>query len=73
MSDTPTRVYTQGQLTVEWYPERCVHCENCVQSLPEVFNIEARPWIDVTKADADKIVAVCNACPSKAIVGDLAS
>lgn len=43
MSDAPTRVYSKGQLTVEWWADRCIHCENCVTTLPAVFNVDARP------------------------------
>lgn len=69
MSDTPTRVYSHGPLTVEWWADRCVHCEHCVTSLPAVFNLERRPWVDLSGADSSKILEACEACPSKALVG----
>jgi uncharacterized Fe-S cluster protein YjdI len=43
----PTRVYTSTEVTVEWYPERCIHCQNCIEELPEVFNLDNRPWVSI--------------------------
>lgn len=70
MSDSPTRVYQKGQLTVEWWADRCIHCENCINSLPEVFKVGERPWINIENADCDEIASVCDACPSKALIAE---
>lgn len=71
MSENPTRVYQKGILTVEWWADRCIHCEHCVASLPAVFNPEARPWINLDGAHVSQIEVVCNVCPSKAIVAEV--
>ncbi len=71
-SELPTRVYQKGVLTVEWYAGRCVHCENCVTSLPGVFDTAKRPWIDLDGGDLSQIVETCNDCPSKALVAEIA-
>lgn len=64
---TPTRAYPKEDITVEWYPELCIHCQECVNGLPEVFNLEARPWVNVEAATKDKIVEQVNKCPPQAL------
>lgn len=71
MSDSPTRVYRKDLMTVCWYADRCVHCENCVTRLPDVFNVKARPWINLEGADINEIVKVCGECPSRALVAGI--
>lgn len=63
----PTRIYTSPEITVEWYPERCIHCQVCIQGLPEVFNLEARPWVNIQGATAKRIAQQVSECPSKAL------
>ena len=59
--------YTIGDLTVIWEPARCIHAGVCFRSLPEVFRPRERPWIQLDKAEKDKIIATVKACPSAAI------
>lgn len=66
MSD-PTRVYTNGEINVEWRPERCVHCEACIHGLPQVFNLEKRPWVNMQAATTDEIKAQVERCPDGAL------
>ena len=61
------RRYVRGDLVVLWDSDICEHCENCVQSLPEVFRPNERPWIDLEKGDPDKIREVVRSCPPQAI------
>lgn len=63
----PTRIYANDEITVEWYPERCIHCQECVRGLPTVFNIDARPWVNINGASANEIRQQVLACPSKAL------
>ena len=37
--------YTNGELTVQWNPEKCIHARECVKGLPKVFSHESKPWI----------------------------
>lgn len=62
-----TRTYKLNNLIVEWWAEECIHCRKCAISLPEVFNPDRRPWIDLSKADEKDIIEVLSSCPSKAI------
>ncbi len=72
MSD-PTRTYSNGQITVEWRPELCVHCEACFQGLPQVFDPTKRPWVNIHGATTNEIRKQVGKCPSGALaVGDIA-
>lgn len=59
--------YSNGEITVYWQPEKCIHAAECVKSLPKVFNVNRKPWVDVTAATTDQIIATVNKCPSKAL------
>ena len=67
MMDKPTRVYTLGDLVVEWRLEKCVHCEACKNNLPAVFDPERRPWVDLSKGEPDEIRRVVAMCPDGAL------
>ena len=63
----PTRTYTTGEITVEWRPELCVHCESCITGLPQVFDLSQRPWVNVNAATSDEIVRQVAECPDGAL------
>lgn len=66
MSD-PTRIYTNGEITVEWRPELCIHCQSCAESLPKVFKPQEKPWVDMSEGTTEEIRKTVEACPSKAL------
>ena len=59
--------YTNGEVTVVWRPQLCIHSENCVRGLPGVFNVNEKPWINMEGASSDEIVAAVHKCPSGAL------
>ena len=61
------REYTNGELIVYWNSDLCTHCETCWRGLPQVFNPNVRPWVDMTGADSDLIVGQILQCPSGAL------
>lgn len=61
------RVYTRDGLVVHWTSKLCVHCEACWRGLPEVFNPEKRPWVNLEAAPIVKIVEQVQQCPSGAL------
>lgn len=61
------RDYSNGEITVEWRPDKCVHCQACVNGLPQVFNIHARPWVNMQAATTAEIKTQVEACPSGAL------
>jgi uncharacterized Fe-S cluster protein YjdI len=59
--------YSNGEVTITWEPDKCIHSKNCVTGLPGVFNFEKRPWIDQNGATTEAIVNQINKCPSGAL------
>ena len=63
----PTRVYETERIKVIWDADRCIHTANCLAALPEVFDTQRRPWVDVTAAGAEEIAAAVRTCPTGAL------
>jgi len=61
------KIYTNGEMTVIWKPGVCLHSAKCVQDLGEVFNVSARPWINMDGAGTDRIIKQVDQCPSGAL------
>ncbi len=59
--------YIGEAITVHFDLSACAHVAICIRELPEVFDVKKRPWINADGADAQKIVAICRACPSGAL------
>jgi len=62
-----TKKYDNGEITVVWKPELCVHSANCVKGLPGVFNPTQKPWINIEGADTEAIMNQVSKCPSGAL------
>lgn len=61
------KAYTNGEITVLWKPGVCIHSGKCVQGLGEVFNVGARPWINMEGAKTERIIRQVEQCPSGAL------
>ena len=61
------RSYENGEIRVHWNSARCIHSAICLNGLPEVFDVERRPWIEVDQAQADQIARVVEQCPTGAL------
>ena len=59
--------YKNGEITVVWQPNLCIHSGVCFHSLPKVFRPRERPWIKMENADSATITDTVNACPSGAL------
>ena len=59
--------YTNGELTVQWNPEKCIHARECVKGLPKVFSHDSKPWINVQGASSEEIKSIIDRCPSGAL------
>jgi len=62
------RKYTNGEVTVYWQADKCIHSANCLVGLPRVFKASKRPWIDMEGASTDKIIKTVDTCPSRALL-----
>lgn len=59
--------YTNGEITVLWQPDKCLHAGHCRTRLPEVFDARSDLGIDMKAADSRKIVETILHCPSGAL------
>lgn len=62
-----TRVYEGEYIRVIWNAHRCIHVAECLHALPAVFDVQARPWVDVEASDAGSIAAAVRTCPTGAL------
>lgn len=68
MSTTPLiKEYTNGDITIVWQPDLCIHSAICRKGLPQVFDPGARPWVNIKGAEAQAIVDQVSKCPSGAL------
>src|SRR3954451_14748274 len=65
--DSLTKEYATDEIVGEWEPALCFHSQNCVRSLPQVFDESRRPWVTVDAATADEVEAAVARCPSGAL------
>ncbi len=62
-----TKNYTNDEVTVVWQPAKCTHSAICIKGLPQVFDVKARPWVNIKGANSEQIIAQINQCPSGAL------
>lgn len=62
-----TREYTNGEVTIVWKPESCIHSGICVKGLPNVFRPKVRPWIRIEKGSTEDLINQVKRCPSGAL------
>lgn len=62
-----TKEYSNGEVTIVWKPDACIHSGICVRGLGAVFQPKERPWIKIDAASTDALVAQVKACPSGAL------
>jgi uncharacterized Fe-S cluster protein YjdI len=59
--------YTNGEITVVWKQNLCVHAALCAKGLPKVFQPKEKPWIKPHQESTEAIIAQVNKCPSGAL------
>jgi CDGSH-type Zn-finger protein/uncharacterized Fe-S cluster protein YjdI len=61
------RTYETDAIRVHWDSSRCIHTAVCLQVLPSVFDVRARPWVDLDGAGADAVAEAVEGCPTGAL------
>jgi uncharacterized Fe-S cluster protein YjdI len=59
--------YSNGEVTITWEPEKCIHSAICVKGLPKVFQPKDKPWIKIDAAATDELINQVKQCPSGAL------
>ena len=62
--------YTNGEITVVWQPEVCIHSAICwrgQQGLSTVFDPRKKPWVNMNGSDSETIMKKIDQCPSGAL------
>jgi len=59
--------YSNGETTVVWEAEKCIHSAICAKGLPEVFQPRERPWIKIDAVSTETIINQVKQCPSGAL------
>ena len=59
--------YVGKKITIHDNRRICSHAAECVNNLPSVFRLNARPWIDSDAANAEEIINTIRKCPSGAL------
>jgi uncharacterized Fe-S cluster protein YjdI len=62
-----THHYSNGEITVTWKPDTCIHSGICFIGLAGVFDPSRRPWIDMSQATTQQIIDQVKKCPSAAL------
>ena len=62
-----TKKYTNGEVTIVWKPEMCIHSAICFKGLGVVFDPQKRPWITPEGANTELIINQIKKCPSGAL------
>jgi len=61
------KTYRGSSIEVSFDLDRCIHVAECLLGLPEVFDLDRRPWIRPDAAAADDVARVVARCPSGAL------
>jgi uncharacterized Fe-S cluster protein YjdI len=62
-----THHYSNGEVTIAWRPDICIHSGICFKGLAEVFDPRRKPWIDLDRSDTKTIIEQVKKCPSGAL------
>jgi len=59
--------YSNGEVTVMWKPELCIHAAVCVRLLPDVYKPKQAPWVTPQNATTEQLIDQIKQCPSGAL------
>ena len=67
MTKSNDREYTNGEITVFWKPDACIHSTVCFMKLRKVFDPTKRPWVNMKGASTKEIIDIVEQCPTDAL------
>ena len=67
MSNEKIKEYSNGEITIVWKPQRCIHSAKCVEALPKVYRPKEHPWIQIENASTKALKEQIATCPSGAL------
>jgi CDGSH-type Zn-finger protein/uncharacterized Fe-S cluster protein YjdI len=67
MSQGHRRTYETDGVRVHWDSSRCIHTGICLRTLPSVFDVRRRPWVDLQGAEAEVVADAGVRCPTGAL------
>ncbi|SHJ31693.1 (4Fe-4S)-binding protein [Parasporobacterium paucivorans] len=59
--------YSSDEITIGYYPDRCIHSGVCTRNLPSVFSMKTKPWVNPNGATVEEIKNLIDRCPSGAL------
>jgi len=62
-----SKKYSNGEVTVVWKPDVCIHSTVCWKGLIQVFNTKEKHWIKMDGASTERIIEQVKKCPSGAL------
>jgi len=62
-----THEYSNGEITILWKPQLCIHSGICVKTLPKVYDPKAKPWLTPQNATSEELKLQVAQCPSGAL------
>jgi uncharacterized Fe-S cluster protein YjdI len=66
-SNNLTKEYSNGEVTIIWKSNLCIHAAQCVKNNPDVFKPKQKPWITPENSTTEKIIETVKKCPSGAL------
>ena len=61
------RTYEDQQIRVSWDSSLCIHSARCIKVGEGAFEPSRRPWVDLSLAGTETVVAAIEACPTGAL------
>lgn len=63
----PLQTWQGADVTVTFDPSVCQHSAVCIRTLPAVFDVTLKRWIQPDNAPAAEVIAAVRKCPSGAL------